>query len=33
LGILPLLEVDDILADDPKQRPDERCVLTYLSEV
>ena len=32
LGILPLLEVDDILADDVKQRPDERCVLTYLSE-
>ena len=26
LGVLPLLEVDDILSDDPAVRPDERCV-------
>jgi hypothetical protein len=32
LGVLPLLDVNDILADDPAQRPDERCVLTYVSE-
>ena len=32
LGVLPLLDVNDILADDPAQRPDERCILTYVSE-
>jgi hypothetical protein len=32
LGVLPLLDVNDILADDVAQRPDERCVLTYVSE-
>jgi len=32
LGIPKLLDVDDILKEDETQRPDEKCVMTYLSE-
>ena len=32
LGVIPLLDVDDIVSQDSAVRPDERCVLTYLSE-
>jgi hypothetical protein len=32
LGIWPLLDVDDMLDEDEGMRPDEQCILTYISE-
>jgi len=32
LGILPLLDADDMVSTDPDERPDEQCLLTYVSE-
>mmetsp|Transcript_88 Transcript_88/g.245 ORF Transcript_88/g.245 Transcript_88/m.245 type:complete len:775 (-) Transcript_88:45-2369(-) len=32
LGVLQLLDPEDLLAEDPALRPDDQCLLTYVSE-
>ncbi|PRP79572.1 hypothetical protein PROFUN_12833 [Planoprotostelium fungivorum] len=32
LGIPPMLDIDDMMQDDISRRPDEKCIMTYLSE-